>query len=240
MVKYYYEKRKDFKKIFRILSLFFIFGGIILMFYIFLPLISWQIYFAPVFASSEISIPIPKTTIISSIEIKSLISQATQSFTGVNFNNASNWFPKAPLLNNKPSIEGYSISIPAINIKEAKVTTIDNDLANHLVNYQGTAIPPEKGNATIFGHSTLPQLFNPKDYKTILANAYKLKTGDLIFVKIEDVTYNYKIFSITVVDADDTSPLEQNYKDSFLTIITCTPPGTIWKRLIVRSSLIKI
>jgi len=241
MVKYYYQKKKDFKKIFRILSLLILGTGIALMSYVFLPLISWQIYFAPVFASQDIAIPIPKATIVNDIEIKSLISQATQNLSGVDFNNPKNWFSNFNTgSTGKPRINSYDISIPAINIKNANVTTIDNDLAHHLVNYQGTAVPPDNGNAVIFGHSTLPQLFNPKDYKTIFANAYRIKTGDEIFVNSEGVSFKYKVFNITVVDPEDTSALAQNYKDSFLTIVTCTPPGTIWKRLIVKARLEKI
>jgi len=78
-----------------------------------------------------------------------------------------------------------------------------------LVNYQGTGIPGKNGNAVIFGHSTLPQLFNPKDYKTIFANTYKLKDGDTIYVIINNITYTYKIFKIVIVDPDDSSALVQ-------------------------------
>jgi len=108
------------------------------------------------------------------------------------------------------------------------------------VNYGGTAIPPEKGNAVIFGHSTLPQLFNQKDYKTIFATLYKLTVGDVIQIKVAGVEYYYKIFSITVVDPSDTSVFEQNFSDSFLSLVTCTPPGTTWKRLIIKAKLEKI
>ena len=113
-------------------------------------------------------------------------------------------------------------------------------MAKHLVNYQGTGIPGKNGNAVIFGHSTLPQLFNPKDYKTIFANVYKLKNGDVIYAMINGVTYTYKIFKITVVDPENSSALVQDYDNSYLTLVTCTPPGTTWKRLIVKAVLQEI
>ena len=132
------------------------------------------------------------------------------------------------------------ISIPKINLIDAKVSAKDTDLTKHLVNYGGTALPPEKGNAVIFGHSTLPQLYDKNDYKTIFSYLYKLETGDDIVVKVGNVTYKYKVESVTVVDPTNTSVLEQNFSDSFLTLITCTPPGTIWKRLVIKARITTI
>ncbi len=132
------------------------------------------------------------------------------------------------------------MSIPAIDIKDAIVSTNDYDLSKHLVNYQGTSTPPNLGNSVIFGHSTLPQLYDPTDYKTIFANVLKLKIGDDIFTNVNGVKYNYKIFNIYVVDANDTSIFTQTYDNSYITIVTCTPPGTVWKRLIIKARLEKI
>jgi sortase A len=41
--------------------------------------------------------------------------------------------------------------------------------------------PGEYGNIVIFGHSTLPQLYNPKDYKTIFTYLPSLEKKDHIF-----------------------------------------------------------
>lgn len=111
------------------------------------------------------------------------------------------------------------------------------DLTKHLVQFNSDSIPPNEGNSVIFGHSTLPQLYDPNNYKTIFANAYKLTKGDKIIIETSNIKYNYRIESITVVEPTDTSPLAQNFSDSYITIITCTPPGTIWKRLIIKARL---
>jgi sortase A len=246
MSKKYYRKNKFpfFQKInfFKTLSVGIILIGIVIIAYVFFPLVSWQFYFAPVFADQNIASPIPKINIVGSNTIESLLSQASSNLIGVNYENAQNWFPtfNPNLKNGKTKIETYSISIPSLGITDALVSTMDNNLGVHLVNYQGTSIPPSRGNAVVFGHSTLPQLYNPKDYKTIFANAYKLTVGEEINVKVENLIYNYKITSIIVVDPKDTSVFEQDYNDSFLTLVTCTPPGTIWKRLIIKSVLQKV
>ncbi len=238
MNKYYYTKKGSgtIRKKSRVFGVILIGFGIISILYVFFPMISWQIYFAPVFAASNIAIPIPKTTMVTKSSIDTLLSQVNP-FQTVDYSNAQNWFPTLKTSNSTPKISSYTISIPKLNIQNAYVSTVDYDLDNHLVNYGGTAIPAAKGNAVVFGHSTLPQLFNPKNYRTIFANAYKLKSGDLVATTIANITYYYKIYNISVVEPTDTSVFAQNYDDSYLTIITCTPPGTTWKRLVIRSRI---
>jgi sortase A len=114
------------------------------------------------------------------------------------------------------------------------------DLEKGLVHYGGTAYPGEYGNTVIFGHSTLPYFFNPKDYKTIFSWLPSLNEGDEIYVNYEGVTYKYKIIEMRVVMPDDVSILEQKYDDSYLSLITCVPPGTYNHRLWVKSKLDKI
>lgn len=240
MAKYYYKTSTvSLKKLFRLLGALLITAGTLMLMYTFAPILSWQVYFAPIFASQNVNAPIPKTTVLDPSQIASLIAQAKNNIT-IDYTNAANWFPNYNPNGKKAGPDLYSISIKKIGIDKAEVSTVDYDLTRHTVNYQGTAIPPNTGNAVIFGHSTLPQLFNPKDYKTIFATAYKLQIGDEILVNLPQITYKYKVFSIIVVDAEDTSVLEQNYSDSFLTLITCTPPGTTWKRLVIKAKLEKI
>lgn len=241
MAKYYYKTSKvNLRRLIKSLGLLLILAGIILSLYSFAPILSWQIYFSSAFAENNIQTPIPKTTVLDPAQIASLIANAKNNIT-LDYTNAANWYPNYnPKNGKKAEIQGYTISVPKLNLTNVKVTTVDYDLSIHTVNYRGTAVPPDTGNAVIFGHSTLPQLFNPKDYKTIFANAYKLQQGDEIFVNMPKITYKYTIYNITVVEADDMSPLEQNYSDSYLTLITCTPPGTTWKRLVIRARLEKI
>lgn len=241
MTKYYYTKKTVFQKkmLLRIFAIFLFFCGFGILAYVLFPLVSWQLYFQPQFTSQTVATPVPKNSLVTKESIQGLIAQAQQF--QVDYTNAQNWYPNLHTKNaGSAQIPSYTLSLPSIGIKDAVVSTTDYDLSKHLINYGGTAIPPENGTSVVFGHSTLPQLFNPKDYKTIFANAYKLKTGDTISAVVDGVTYVYKIFDITVVNPDDTSMFSQNYDDSYLTLITCTPPGTIWKRLVVKARLEKI
>lgn len=241
MNKYYYKHASKLsrKTMARILGACISFVGIGIMMYIFMPLVIWQLTLAPVFASQAVALPIPKTTVVSPATIKSLLANSMTSI-GVDYTNASNWFPGYTVRPGDGRIPSYFLSIPKLHIANAFVSTVNTDLSTHLVHLGGTAIPPDKGTGVIFGHSTLPQLFDPNNYRTIFANAYRLEVGDEIIANVSNVTYKYKIFSIIVVDPDDTSVLTQNIDDSYLTLITCTPPGTVWKRLVVQARLEKI
>jgi sortase A len=242
MTKKVYRKtnRKHVKRMVRFTSLGVSLVGLMIGLYIFFPVISWELYVKPAFASSSFASPIPKHTIITKNYLKSLLSNTASSFSGVNYNNAANWVPSSynKSDNNSP-VPSYTISIPKIGIEDATVSTVDTDLTSHLVHFPGTAIPPERGTAAIFGHSTLPHLFDRDNYKTIFANIHEVTLGDTIIASVNNTLYTYKIFSIEITDPEDSSYLTQSYDSSYLYIITCTPPGTTWKRLIVKSRLEK-
>lgn len=244
MNRYRYSKTKkiNFKIFFRLLGLFISLIGFLGIVYIFLPLVSWQIYFAPVFASQVVKAPIPKTTVVSPSTIKSLISTTVNNIKGIDYTDAQTWFPtlKSSEKDNSPKVSMYNMSILKLGIKNAVVSTTDYDLASHLVSYRGTAIPPNNGSAVVFGHSTLPQLFDQNNYKTIFATLYRINVGDEIIINVSNIIYLYRIYNIMVVDPSDTSIFTQNYDNSYLILVTCTPPGTTWKRLIVKARLEKL
>ncbi len=240
MKNHIYKKSqtRDVKKILRFtglgLALFACFIGL----YLFFPILSWEMYIRPVFASASYASPIPKNTIITKNNLKSLIKNTSTVIAGVDYNNATNWVPpEYTETKAEDSVSAYFLSIPKINIENAIVSTVDTDLTTHLVHFPGTATPPERGTAAIFGHSTLPQLYDSKNYKTIFANILELKINDDIIVSTKNTIYSYKIFDIVVTDPEDTSYLTQSYDASYIYIVTCTPPGTTWKRLIVKARL---
>lgn len=241
--KYYIEKdTRKLRKIIKLLGLCLSFTGLLFGIYFFFPIISWKLFLDPVFASQSFVTPIPKTTIITKDDIQSLWLNTARSAQAIYDTNAQNWLPSPQYkeMQIATQLSYYFISIPKLNIRNAIVSTIDTDLNSHLVNFPGTAIPPGKGNAVVFGHSTLPPLFDAKNYKTIFSLVHKLVVGDVILVTANSLTYNYKIYFISIVDATDTSYLSQDITDSYLTIVTCTPPGTTWKRLIIRAKPEKI
>lgn len=229
------SRKKNAKKIVRFIGLGISVLALIVGLYVFFPLLSWEIYISPEFSSKSYASPIPNNTVLTKDYLQDLISNPANTIS--NANNSS-WLPPVyKEVDRQKNLSTYFISVPKLNIENAIVSTTDMDLTSHLVHFPGTAIPPWKGTAAIFGHSTLPQLFDSKNYKTIFANIHELKTGDTILVNSDNILYTYKIFDILITDPEDTSYLVQKYDGSYLNIITCTPPGTTWKRLIVKAKL---
>ncbi len=230
----YKKKKRINKRLFtRGIGALLVIGGLSVSLYIFSPLLLWELYIAPRTVSDNLIRPIPQQYIFNSAHLSDLF---TSTVYADNLDNASNWYPGLQQQTgaNPPY---FSLDIPKLNIKDAQVSTVDEDLTKHLVNFAGTCTPPAVGNCVIFGHSTLPQLYNPGDYKTIFAHILSLSIGDTILVHINGITYTYKVTTFTVVDPDDVSVLNQSTDQSVLTIITCVPPGTTWKRLVITSVL---
>lgn len=240
MTKYYTKNdRQKTRLLARVLGLLLVVIGLIGALYFSFPILSYYVFLREVYASTTFETPIPTATIIKRNSLKSLVETQARQLSGENLSDAKTWFPNYSPEKTTPRVDNYTISIPKIKIEDAFVSTLDYDVSRHLINYGGTAIPPEKGNAVVFGHSTLPSLFNKNDYKTIFANLHIIEIGDKIEVKASGKKYTYSVISISVVDPNDFTPLSQSYDDSYLTLITCTPPGTIWQRLVVKAKLVE-
>lgn len=209
--------------------------GLLGLLYFSFPFISWQLYFSA-FASEGVLSPVPHEEPSESLTAQP-VTPMQQELSGIDYTDAQNWFPLAEKDTSPSAVSSYLLTIPKIQVTDAVVSTVDTNLTNHMVQYGSKVTPPETGTAVVFGHSTLPQLYNPKDYKTILAKAYMLKKGDSLIVTVNGVAYTYTIFNIRVVDAEDTSVFMQRVDNSYLTIVTCTPPGTVWKRLVLTARI---
>lgn len=164
-------------------------------------------------------------------------SQNAYDSTEIDFTKASNWFPTKPQSHLNTLGQVYYLSIPKLRIQDAKVKIGGEDLNESLIHYGGTGLPGDYGNAVIFGHSILPQFYDPTNYKAIFSLLPKLERGDEIFLKYDGVTYRYVVYAMEIASPDDISVLEQRYDSAYLSLVTCVPPGTYWKRLHVRARL---
>lgn len=132
------------------------------------------------------------------------------------------------------------IIIPKINVEIPVVydeTSIEEQavqkaLERGVLHYATTPNPGEQGNGVIFGHSSNNILNNGK-YKFAFVLLKRLENGDTFYVQKNGIRYAYKIFDKKVVDPKDISVLGNTQKTSTFTLITCDPPGTSLKRLVV-------
>ncbi len=187
---------------------------------------------------ANVSLPIVIYQLKSSRFRQEIISPVNSYY--VDYSKPSSWFPEAPKLSIRPSkITHYALSIPKLKIINATVEIGGDDLNQELIHYPGTALPGQYGNGVIFGHSVLPQFFNPKNYKTIFSPLPTLKEGDEVFVEFDGVIYRYVVIKMVEVAPSDITVLEQHYDGEYLSLITCVPPGTYLRRLVVKCKLVK-
>lgn len=224
----------------KIVSFVLVFLGLGLIAYAAYPIISYQLFLAPKFANNFLS-PTIEAEMAQSFFVPQTLGAEIKL---LDLTNASNWFPE---LENSSAMEEigekgetYSLSIPKLKIDNAQVLVAGQDLKKNLIHYPGTAYPGRFGNTVIFGHSVLPQFFNPKNYMTIFSTLPTLNPRDEIIIYFNKVKYQYVVEKMIEVPPSDISILAQRYDDSYLTLITCVPPGTYLKRLIVRARLAKI
>ncbi|KKR87095.1 MAG: Sortase [Candidatus Woesebacteria bacterium GW2011_GWB1_41_10] len=162
----------------------------------------------------------------------------------VDYTRASNWFVGGAAQEDFVSskVEYYTISIPKLKIENATVAIGGEDLSKSIIHYPGTALPGKRGNSALFGHSILPIFYNPKDYLSIFSLLPTLKKGDEIFVEYDGISFKYEVETMFEVLPTDLQVLDQDTTDSFLTLVTCVPPGDPRKpkRLIVRARVVPL
>lgn len=169
-----------------------------------------------------------------------VLAATNEAPTQPDYTNVNVWFPTKPQKKVVTPVNTYRLTIPKLKINKAPVVIGGDDLSRSLIHYGGTAVPGEYGNTVIFGHSTLIQFYNPTDYKTIFSTMPSLKIGDEFFIDYDNITYRYQIFEMIVTNPNDLSNLEQRFDDSYVTLVTCVPPGTYLMRLYVKARLVRL
>lgn len=171
-----------------------------------------------------------------------LVEDKIQNSNELDYTKASNWFSGDIPENNSDStsVKFFTLTIPKLNIENASVAIGGEDLSESLVQYPGTALPGKSGNSVIFGHSILPIFYNPKDYMAIFSTLPTLERGDEIFINYDGVSFKFRVESLVEAYPTDLTVLAQDKTDSFISLVTCTPPGDPRKpkRLIVKARVV--
>lgn len=97
---------------------------------------------------------------------------------------------------------------------------------------KGTAFPDKIGNMFLFSHSSA-NLLEAARYNSVFYLLSKLEKNDEIDIYYKQTKYVYKVAEIKLVDAKDVSYLNPKSEVKMLTLMTCWPAGTTYKRLLV-------
>ena len=133
-------------------------------------------------------------------------------------------------------IPSIGVQAPVIYDSSIKENDIIYNLRSGVVHYSTTALPGEKGNVVIFGHSS-GVAWAKGDYKYVFALLEKLRTGQQISLDYQGTRYIYVVTGSKVVAPTEVDVLN-NTSSSQLSLITCTPVGTSKNRLVVQAKQI--
>lgn len=131
----------------------------------------------------------------------------------------------------------FYLSIPKLKIQNANVYVDSNDLSKGLAHLPGSALPGEKGNVFISGHSAIRPSFSIK--QALFSNLTDLKVKDQIIVDTPGSKFIYEVIGFKIVDPSDLSVVSvPDTMGRYISLMTCVPPGLNFKRLVVLGKMI--
>lgn len=193
----------------RFLPIFFVFSGIFLLFSVFWPVIKQ--------------------------EVKYSFDRLAHIKYSVNVEEESSF--EKPLV--VPNTD-FAIAIPKIGAVAPVIENVDplnkteylQALKEGVAHARGTALPMDKGNVYIFAHST-DAFYNVGKYNAVFYLLEKLTVGDEIYIYYRGQKIKYLVQEVKVVSPDAIEYLTKDTEEKTLTLQTCYPPGTTFKRLVV-------
>ncbi len=139
---------------------------------------------------------------------------------------------------NLSAISGEYILIPKIyawaplieNVNPANESQYMKALSEGVAVAQGSAVIGTPGNIFLFAHSSEEPWLITR-YNVAFLKLGQLKSGDEVILGKNFRQYHYRVTGSKVVSPTEVAYL--NHPVAPLTLMTCTPIGTAWKRLLV-------
>jgi len=129
-----------------------------------------------------------------------------------------------------PKIEANAKVVPNVNPFDPK--DYQWQLTKGVAHARGTVFPGQVGNVFIFAHSA-GDFLEANRFNAVFYLLYKLSKGDDIDLFYKGEKFKYKVTEIKYVEATNVSYLTGSGNEKTVTLMTCWPPGTTLKRLIV-------
>jgi len=139
-----------------------------------------------------------------------------------------------------PVDEDFGIVIPKIGANARVIAGVDwqdsrayqQALALGVAQAKGTANPGEPGNVFLFSHSGVDFLETAR-YNALFYLIDKLIDEDEIVLIYRGEKFTYQVTEKKIVAAESLEYLRGDEREKTLTLMTCFPAGTTWKRLVV-------
>jgi len=139
-----------------------------------------------------------------------------------------------------PADPEFSIVIPKINANAKIIKNVDpfdskiyqSALTKGVAHAKNTATPDQSGNTFIFAHSA-GNWYQANQFNAVFYLLNKLEAGDEIIVYYQSKKYNYVVNDSKLIKGSELIYMDNIINQKQLTLMTCWPPGTTLKRLII-------
>jgi LPXTG-site transpeptidase (sortase) family protein len=167
------------------------------------------------------------------------LAQLAYTFPDLNLH----WAFRVPSVQATAEQQPATLVIPKINVTAPIVRNVsitdqaayNTALETGVALAQGTApLEATSGNSFIFGHSS-KFTFSPTEYDTIFALLPKLNPDDTMQIISGNQTATYKVTLSKSVNTSDVQYIS-NGDTRELTLVTCWPAGTNFKRWVVQAT----
>ncbi|PIR43420.1 hypothetical protein COV24_02670 [candidate division WWE3 bacterium CG10_big_fil_rev_8_21_14_0_10_32_10] len=143
-----------------------------------------------------------------------------------------------------PVDKDFSVVIPKIGVNSKVIPNVDyknsfeyqEKLKYGIAHAKNTVFPGQIGNSFLFAHSSV-DFYNAIKYNSVFYLLYKLNKNDKIYAVYKNEIYKYTVSDVKIVNEKDMQYLINNTSTKTLTLMTCWPLGTNYKRLVVIATL---
>lgn len=142
----------------------------------------------------------------------------------------------------KPTNTEFGVVIPKINANAPIISNVDPNnqkeyqvaLSKGIAHAEGSALPSQTGNVFLFAHSA-GNFWEANRFNAVFYLLNKLEAEDEIYVYYKEKKYEYRVTKKRIVLPSEVSFLSKDYDANSLVLMTCWPPGTTLKRVIIEA-----
>jgi sortase A len=139
-----------------------------------------------------------------------------------------------------PVNEEFGLIIPKIKANERIIKNVnpfdENEyqkaLKKGIAHAKETGLPGEDNNIFLFAHSS-GNFYQNNRLNTVFLLLNKLEKNDQIIVFFEGEIFEYQVFGKKIVDEKQIEYMNSSSDQETITLMTCWPLGTSYKRLLV-------
>lgn len=131
-------------------------------------------------------------------------------------------------------VPNLGLEVPIVIVKNQSPKDFDKALKHGVLHYPFSALPNENGRVVLLGHSA-PQGWPKINFDHVFSHLNDLEKNDKFSVVFGDDKYFYKIENKYFLKEGERLPSQE--EESSLVLISCWPPGSNQKRIVVEAVL---